>query len=184
MGMVDSREVYSIKSFLIQRILFGSCDLSRIWGSVFVLLSPICRIGLPNIMTHMFSVTIIDYICNVNYIISELHLQILHCIWLILPPHARNPKGDRLLIPILCGKFKLWRAKCEERKKRLCVPVAMLAVIHTNIHLISSVVLHSFILEITMPPFSIVPGKLQADFSRCACTPFTVEFTAMVNRGI
>lgn len=73
-----------------QCILFGSRDLSRNWGSVFVPVSLIFRISLPNIMIHMFPVTIIDYICNVNYIISELHLQILHFIRFILPPPQRR----------------------------------------------------------------------------------------------
>lgn len=119
-----------------QCILLGSCNLNRIWGSVFVLLSPIFRISLPNIMTHMFPVTIIDYICNINYIISEFHLQILHFIPHILPPPQRRQAVN---------PHPLWEAYATVGKmweKRLCIPVTMLAVIHTHIHFISSVVLH------------------------------------------
>lgn len=54
-------------------------------GGMFVLIFPTFKISLPNNMTHMFPVTIINCICNVNYIISELYLQILHFVQLFLP---------------------------------------------------------------------------------------------------
>lgn len=120
----------------------ASCLDHAIWaelGGQFLFFSLIFRISLPNIMTHMFPVTVIDYICNVSCIISELLLQILHFIRLLQHPHP-HPKGDRLLIPSSVGSLCYgWQ---NVKKKSLCIPVAMLAVIHTHIHFISSVVLH------------------------------------------
>lgn len=85
----------------------ASCLDHAIWaelGGQFLFFSLIFRISLPNIMTHMFPVTVIDYICNVSCIISELLLQILHFIRLLQHPHP-HPKGDRLLIPSSVGSL-------------------------------------------------------------------------------